>query len=189
MDPILQFIAFGLWTFSCVVVGAVLGYLLRYTMEHKNAKPVCYGSKPASCTGKGSKPAPRNSSQAQRGATPRPSDGEMTPGMTDDDLNSNMGFEVMSDDASPPSPVPETTMPPPPPPAHSDPRPRRAVRGYTERGSNIPLYYTETPGTRLHTRQDCKGLLTVANGGRRIKDLSYKRTCSWCCEGVVIIPL
>ena len=184
MDQILQFIAFGLWTFACVVVGAVLGYLLRYTTEHKYNKPVCYGSKPATCSGKGSKPAPRNSNQAKRGSTQRPADGEMTPGMTDDDLNSNMGFEVMSDDAEPTPPVPMTTMPPPPP-AQEQPRPRR---GFMERGANIPMYYTDTDGTRIHARQDCRGLRSVEQGGRRIRNIVFKRTCSWCCNGVEVLP-
>ena len=185
MDPILQFIAFGLWTFACIVVGAVLGYLLRYTIEHKDSKPVCYGSmRNVQCSGKGSKPAPRNSNQAQRGATPRPSDGDKPDGVTDDDLNSNMGFEVMSDDAAPTPPVPMTTMSPPPP-AYDQARPRG---GFTERGCNIPMYYTDTEGTRIHTRPDCQGLRTVAQGGRRVKDIKLKKTCSWCCNGVVVIP-
>ena len=177
MDPILQFIAFGLWTFVCIAVGAVLGYFLRYTIEHQDSKPVCYGSKAGYCSGKGSKPASRNSNQAQRASTPRPSVGETT----DDDLNSNMGFEVMSDDAAP---VPTTTMPPPPPVPDA---PRRRG-GYTDRGPNVPMYFTDTEGTRIHTKSDCQGLRPASQGGRRIKPLTVKNTCSWCCGGVVVIP-
>ena len=177
MDPIIQFIAIGLWTFACVVFGAVLGYFLRYIMERRDSKPVFYGSKAGQCSGKGSKPASRNANQAPRSPTPKPSGGETT----DDDLNSNMGFEVMSDDAAP---VPTTTMPPPPP-VPDEPRPRR---GFTERGPNVPMYYTDTDGTRIHTRMDCQGLRTVAQGGRRVKNITFEKTCSWCCGGVVVIP-
>ena len=173
-----------------MVVGAVLGYILRYTMERndrKDDKPVCYGSLhragQGQCfTGKGSKPAPRGSNSAQRGSTPQPHDGTKS----DDDLNSNMGFEVMSDDAEPTTTVPETTMPSPPP-VHIEPRPRAGRGHYTERG-NVPFYFTDTDGTRIHTRQNCQGLRTVAQGGRRVKPLQLKKTCSWCCEGVMIIP-
>ena len=157
-----------------MVVGAVLGYILRYTTERNDRKdakpaPVCYGH-----SGKGSKPAPRGSNSA-RGSTPQPRDGNAS----GDDVTSNLGFDVLSDDA-----IPETTMPSPPP-AHDEPRPRG---GYTERGPNVPLYFTDTDGTRIHTRQNCQGLRTVAQGGRRVKDLQMKTTCSWCCNGVVIIP-
>ena len=190
MDPIIQFIAFGLWTFVCMVVGAVLGYILRYTMERndrKDDKPVCYGSlcragQGQCITGKGSKPPSRSSNPAQRGSTPKPRAGNTS----DDDLNSNMGFEVMSDDAEPTPPVPETTMPSPPP-VHTEPRPRANRHHYTERG-NVPFYFTDTNGTCIHTRQNCQGLRTVAEGGRRVKPLETKWTCSWCCDGVMVIP-
>ena len=177
MDTIIQFIAFGLWTFVAMLVGAALGYLFRYTMERddrKDAKPspVCYGQ-----SGKGSKPAPRGSNST-RGCTPQPRDGNTS----GDDATSNLGFDVLSDDA-----VPDTTMPPPPPPVHAELRPRANRHYYTERG-NVPFYFTETDGTRIHTRTNCQGLRTVAEGGRRVKPLQTKRTCSWCCEGVMIIP-
>ena len=181
MDPIFQFIAIGLWTFGCLIFGAVLGYLLRYTMESRDSKPVCYGSKAGQCSGKGGKPASRSASQAPRPATPRPLAGETT----DDDLNSNMGFEVMSDDAAP---VPETTVPPPPTPDPREIRHRRIMGGYTDRGPNVPMYFTDTDGTRIHTKSDCKGLRPASEGGRRVKPLTVKSTCSWCCGGVVVIP-
>ena len=177
MDPIIQFIAFGLWTFVCMVVGAVLGYMLRYTMERNDRKdakpePVFYGQ-----SGKGSKPAPRGSNST-RGSTPQPRDGNTS----GDDATSNLGFDVLSDDA-----VPDTTMPPPPPPVHAEPRPRANRHYYTERG-NVPFYFTDTNGTRIHARENCQGLRTIAEGGRRVKPLQTKWTCAWCCEGVMITP-
>ena len=180
MDPIIQFIAFGLWTFVCLVVGAVLGYILRYTTERNDRKdgakpaPVCYGNQRS---GKGSKPSPV-CSNSTRGATPTPRDGNTS----GDDATSNLGFDVLSDDA-----VPETVMPPPPPPVDTAPRPRANRHYYTERG-NVPFYFTDTDGTRIHTRQNCQGLRTVAEGGKRVKPLKTKSTCSWCCDGVMIIP-
>ena len=178
MDPIIQFIAFGLWTFVCMVVGAVLGYILRYTMERNDRKdakpePVFYGQ-----SGKGSKPAPRGSNST-RGRTPQQYDGHAS----GDDATSNQGFDVLSDDADT---VPETMMPPAPPPMHDAPRPTRN-HYYTERGK-VPFYFTDTNGTCIHTRQNCQGLRTVAEGGKRVKPLQTKWTCSWCCEGVMIIP-
>ena len=156
----------------------MLGYFLRYTMERSNRKddkPVCYGS--AHRSGKGGKPPPRGASSAQRDTSLPPRDGNAS----GDDVNSNMGFDVLSDDA-----IPETTMPSPPP-VHTEPRPRANRGHFTERG-NVPFYFTDTDGTRIHTRQNCQGLRTVAQGGRRVKPLQLKKTCSWCCEGVMIIP-
>ena len=178
MDSIFQFIALGLWTFVCLGVGAVLGYVLRYTMERSDRKdaksePVCYGK-----SGKGSKPAPRGSNSI-RGRTPQQHDGHAS----GDDATSNQGFDVLSDDADT---VPETMMPPAPPPMHDAPRPTRNHH-YTERGK-VPFYFTDTNGTCIHTRQNCQGLRTVAEGGKRVKPLQTKWTCSWCCEGVMIIP-
>ena len=178
MDSILLYIALGLWTFVCLGVGAVLGYVLRYTMERSaradaKSEPVCYGK-----SGKGSKPATR-CSNSHRGRTPQQHDGHAS----GDDATSNQGFDVLSDDADT---VPETMMPPPPPPMHDAPRPTRNHH-YTERGK-VPLYFTDTNGSCIHTRQNCQGLRTVAEGGRRVKPLETKWTCSWCCEGVMIIP-
>ena len=161
-----------------MVVGAVLGYMLRYTMERNDRKdakpePVFYGQ-----SGKGSKPAPRGSNST-RGRTPQQHDGHAS----GDDATSNQGFDVLSDDADT---VPETMMPPAPPPMHDAPRPTRNHH-YTERGK-VPFYFTDTNGTCIHTRQNCQGLRTVAEGGKRVKPLQTKWTCSWCCEGVMIIP-
>ena len=178
MDSILLFIALGLWTFVCLGFGAALGYMLRYTMERSaradaKSEPVCYGKSGKGC----SKPAARCSNSHRRASQQR--DGHAS----GDDTTSNLGFDVLSDDADP---VPETVMPPPPPPMHDAPRPTRNHH-YTERG-NVPFYFTDTDGTRIHTRQNCQGLRTVAEGGRRVKPLQTKWTCSWCCEGVMIIP-
>ena len=179
MDSILLFIALGLWTFVCLGVGAVLGYMLRYTMERSaradaKSEPVCYGKSGKGC----SKPPARCSNSHRRASQQR--DGHTS----GDDTTSNLGFDVLSDDADP---VPETVMPPPPPPVHDAPRPTRNHH-YTERGPNVPFYYTETDGTRIHTRTNCQGLRTVAQGGKRVKPLKTKSTCSWCCDGVMIIP-
>ena len=178
MDSILLFIALGLWTFVCLGVGAVLGYMLRYTMERSaradaKSEPVCYGKSGKGC----SKPPARCSNSHRRASQQR--DGHTS----GDDTTSNLGFDVLSDDADP---VPETVMPPPPPPVHDAPRPTRNHH-YTERG-NVPFYFTDTDGTRIHTRQNCQGLRTVAEGGRRVKPLKTKSTCSWCCDGVMVIP-
>ena len=179
MDSILLFIALGLWTFVCLGVGAVLGYMLRYTMERSaradaKSEPVCYGKSGKGC----SKPPARCSNSHRRASQQR--DGHTS----GDDTTSNLGFDVLSDDADP---VPETPMPPPPPPVHDAPRPTRNHH-YTERGPNVPFYYTETDGTRIHTRTNCQGLRTVAQGGKRVKPLKTKSTCSWCCDGVMVIP-
>ena len=179
MDPIIQFIAFGLWTFVCIGFGAVMGYFLRYTMENKNTKPICYGSQ-GKCSGKGIPQGQKGSKPAPRGATPPPRD------TTDGDLDSNMGFEVMSDGPAPERRVPQTTMPPPP--AHEEPIPRSRRGHFTERGPNIPMYYTDTYGTRIHARRDCPGLRDVEHDGRRVKEIEVKKTCSWCCGGVLVIP-
>ena len=178
MDSILLFIALGLWTFVCLGFGAALGYMLRYTMERSaradaKSEPVCYGKSGKGC----SKPPARCSNSHRRASQQR--DGQTS----GDDTTSNLGFDVLSDDADP---VPETVMPPPPPPVHDAPRPTRNHH-YTERG-NVPFYFTDTDGTRIHTRQNCQGLRTVAEGGRRVKPLKTKSTCSWCCDGVLIIP-
>ena len=178
MDSILLFIALGLWTFVCLGFGAALGYMLRYTMERSaradaKSEPVCYGKSGKGC----SKPPARCSNSHRRASQQR--DGQTS----GDDTTSNLGFDVLSDDADP---VPETPMPPPPPPVHDAPRPTRNHH-YTERG-NVPFYFTDTDGTRIHTRQNCQGLRTVAEGGRRVKPLKTKSTCSWCCDGVLIIP-
>ena len=178
MDSILLFIALGLWTFVCLGFGAALGYMLRYTMERSaradaKSEPVCYGKSGKGC----SKPPARCSNSHRRASQQR--DGHTS----GDDTTSNLGFDVLSDDADP---VPETMMPPPPPPMHDAPRPTRNHH-YTERG-NVPFYFTDTDGTRIHTRQNCQGLRTVAEGGRRVKPLKTKSTCSWCCDGVMVIP-
>ena len=179
MDSILLFIALGLWTFVCLGFGAALGYMLRYTMERSaradaKSEPVCYGKSGKGC----SKPPARCSNSHRRASQQR--DGQTS----GDDTTSNLGFDVLSDDADP---VPETPMPPPPPPVHDAPRPTRNHH-YTERGPNVPFYYTETDGTRIHTRTNCQGLRTVAQGGKRVKPLKTKSTCSWCCDGVMVIP-
>ena len=178
MDSILLFIALGLWTFVCLGFGAALGYMLRYTMERSaradaKSEPVCYGRSGKGC----SKPPARCSNSHRRASQQR--DGQTS----GDDTTSNLGFDVLSDDADP---VPETMMPPPPPPVHDAPRPTRNHH-YTERG-NVPFYFTDTDGTRIHTRQNCQGLRTVAEGGKRVKPLKTKSTCSWCCDGVMVIP-
>ena len=179
MDSILLFIALGLWTFVCLGFGAALGYMLRYTMERSaradaKSEPVCYGKSGKGC----SKPPARCSNSHRRASQQR--DGHTS----GDDTTSNLGFDVLSDDADP---VPETPMPPPPPPQHDAPRMTRNHH-YTERGPNVPFYYTETDGTRIHTRTNCQGLRTVAQGGKRVKPLKTKSTCSWCCDGVMVIP-
>ena len=185
MDTVFQFIALGLWSLGCIMVGAVLGYLFRYTTERKDSKPICYG-KSGGCTGKGANTISRNSSQAQRhAAAARASTGHTSDAITEDDQNSNLGFEVMSDDAEPAPPVPSTPMPPPAP-APGPQMQRR--RGFMERGANIPLFYTDTPGTRIHTRADCRGLRTVQEGGHRVKMITTKSTCALCCNGVEVLP-
>ena len=66
MEPIFQFVAFGLWTALCFAFGAVAGWLVRYCMETKAYTP------PKS--GEGSKPA-RNSARNKKGpASPDDSD-------------------------------------------------------------------------------------------------------------------
>ena len=49
MEPIFQFVAFGVWTAICFVFGAAAGYLVRYCMEAKAYQT-------AKMSGKGCKP-------------------------------------------------------------------------------------------------------------------------------------
>ena len=106
-----------------------------------------------------------------------------------------MGFDVLSespDTSAPAPPVPETIMPPPQP--HPDDfgsrvgRRSTARNGWLDRRANVPMYFTDTAGTRVHTRTDCHGLRDRQSGGNRVKPLQTKETCSWCCGGVMVVP-
>ena len=179
MEPVLQFVALGIWTALCFVLGAVAGWLIRYCTEIKAYSP------PKSGKGsKGFKPP-----QSKKGpVSTDDSDGgrDFTrDARHDDDVSSNLGFDMVSEPAdtsvSPP-PVPETVVPPPVPEVGAMPRRRATTRGYFDRGPNVALYYTDTDGTRLHTHAQCRGLAS------RVKPLMTKSTCAWCCDGVQVVP-
>ena len=202
MDAIFQFFAFGVWSIICFAIGIAAGYLVRYCMEDKDGTPICYGKMyKTAMTGKGCKPksnAPPGGQGTKGGhgrATgkgsdyPDGSDSDQDHGTSDHrhELDSNLGFDVVSeppDTSAPAPPVPETIMPPPQPhPDNFDFRRRDSARnGWMDRRPNVPMYFTDTEGTRVHTRADCRGLQN------RKKDLQMKQTCSWCCGGVMVVP-
>ena len=190
MEPIFQFVAFGVWSTICFVFGAAAGYLVRYCSEAKSHQAL-------KMSGKGCKPQ-SNSARCNKGGHGRAtgtdadrrdkSDSDQDPqGDFRHEADSNLGFDLVSeppDTSAPTPPVPETVMPPPPPhPVTVDYRRRdTAMNGWLERGPNVPMYFTDTVGTRVHARADCKGF------ANRKKDLVIKATCSWCCGGVMVVP-
>ena len=197
MEPIFQFVAFGVWSTICFAFGTAAGYLVRYCMEDKMTKTPM-------TTGKGCKPQ-SNSARGGHGSkggharatTPdsdqtihypdgSDSDKDHDKGDLRHEMDSNLGFDMVSepqDTSAPAPPVPETVMPPPqPPPDARDFRHRYSTNGYLERGPNVPMYFTDTDGTRVHARANCRGFMY------RQKPLQMKRTCGWCCGGVVVVP-
>ena len=173
----------------CIAFGAIAGWFVRYCMETTAyVQPKC---------GKGSKPG-RNAAQSKKGPATKTdsdpdlrdrSDGELDPrsgSRRDDDINSNMGFDVVSeppDTSVPPPPVPETVVHTPPTRIAALTHATRQRRGgYIDRDTNLTMWHTESEGTMIHIRHDCRGLAP------RRKALVARTACSWCCGGVVIIP-
>ena len=197
MEAIIQLVAFGVWSIICFASGIAAGYLVRYCMEDKlTAKPVVTGK---GCTpqsnsargGHGSKGGNARSTTPDSDRTIHYPDGNDSDeddgiGHLRHEVDSNLGFDVVSeppDTSVTAPPVPETVMPPPqPPPEARDLRHRYPRDGYLERGPNVPMYFTDTEGTRVHTMANCRGL------ANRYKPLQMKRTCGWCCGGVIVTP-
>ena len=197
MEAIIQLVAFGVWSIICFAFGIAAGYLVRYCMEDKlTAKPVVTGK---GCTpqsnsargGHGSKGGKARSTTPDFDRTTQDQDGNDSDedngiGYLRHEVDSNLGFDVVSeppDTSATVPPVPETVMPPPQPPTDVPELRHRYPRdGHLERGPNIPMYFTDTDGTRVHTMANCRGL------ANRYKPLQMKRTCSWCCGGVIVTP-